>query len=135
MGINGPTSHGNGTDGVRSILCDRGRFFSQLNDFVYYPIEIQELKKQNNKTPKNNTNKTNQSFTVSSMPYVTVWMCFLRFECFYIPKRSNVVILPFLRRENIVDIFFDTHTKKAKTQKRSQVPCICYCILIHCYFS
>ena len=52
--------------------------------------------------------------------------CLLRFECFYISERSNVVILPFSREENIVDIFFHTHTKKAKTQKRGSMHLLLY---------
>ena len=44
-------------------------------------------------------------------------MCVLRFECFYISERSNVVILSFSREENITDIFFDTLRRKQKHRK------------------
>ena len=52
--------------------------------------------------------------------------CVLHFECFYISERSNAVILPFSREENIVDIFF-THTyEESKTQKRSSMHLVLY---------
>ena len=123
-------SHGNGTNEVRSILCDRGRFFpngttKQSLSCLLSDRNPRIKKKETLKLPRATQTKQTNPLQCNQC-LMRQFECVLRFECFYISERSNVVILPFSREENIVDIFFDTHTKKAKTQKRSSMHLLLY---------